>query len=186
MWYNRCTLQKGVEKREYMELIAQQVELLKNELSSLLQRRQDLIDSKSNIYAACYENQTGDNDRELIDDIATLNVRISKIYALLSNAIVKKYIDGNQIGIGTEFDMLLTNPRGRTKEETRILIAQKVTLEDMSKYLTLETEIGKAVYGRQAGEDFSYKLPNGKTMFGTITALRKTAAHDNGQVKIKS
>lgn len=169
-----------------MELIPQQVEMLKNELSSLSQRRQELIDSKSNTYAICDENQTGDSDRELIDDIATLNVRINKIYALLSSAIVKKDIDDNQIDIGTEFDMLLTNPRGRVKEETRTLIAKKVTLEDMSQYVTLETEIGKAVYGRQAGEDFSYRLPNGKTMFGTVTALRKTAAYDNEQVKIKS
>lgn len=166
-----------------MKLIPQQVEILKAELSKLRQRKQELIDSKSNTYAICHENQTGDNDRELIDSIATLNVRMNKIQRILDNAeVVEPRTDG-KIGIGTKFDMLLTTPRGRVKEETRTLIETKVTLEDMSQYLTLETDLGKAILGLQAGEEFSYTIPNGKTMFGTITAIRKENISSKGYIK---
>ena len=82
-----------------MKLIPQQVEILKAELSKLRQRKQELIDSKSNTYAICHENQTGDNDRELIDSIATLNVRMNKIQRILDNAeVVEPRTDG-KIGI---------------------------------------------------------------------------------------
>lgn len=166
-----------------MELIPQQVEMLKNELSSLSQKRQELIDSKSNRYAICNENQTGDNDREIIDSVAAINAKINKICTLLDNAIVIEDVDDSHINIGTEFDMILTTPRGSVQEETRTLIAEKVTLEDMSQYISLQTNIGKAVYGRQVGEDFSYILPSGKTMFGTIVGLRKLTEYDNGETK---
>jgi len=79
--------------------------------------------------------------------------------------------------------MLLTTPRGRVKEETRTLIETKVTLEDMSQYLTLETDLGKAILGLQAGEEFSYTIPNGKTMFGTVTAIRKENISSKGHIK---
>ena len=53
----------------------------------------------------------------------------------------------------------------------------------MSQYLTLETDLGKAILGLQAGEDFSYTIPNGKTMFGTVTAIRKENISSKGHIK---
>ena len=165
-----------------MRLIPEQYECLRTEIGIREEYRDSLIKSKTGRVAECYAGQTGDNDREIIDKISQENVIIDHLKGILERGVVVTDASDTEVGLGTEFDLLVTVRKGRVREITGVLVEETIGIEPIGEklFVSMDSPLGEAILGRAAGEDFTYQAKNGMMHAATITALKASAIEGKG------
>lgn len=170
-----------------MRLIPEQYIFLTAAIERLKNDRADLIDSKTGRVASCFTGDTTDNEVETTIAIAKENVTLGQLLDVLKSAEIITDISDEEVGIGTEFDLLVTTKRNRVREMTGVLLEEKLGIEHSTQklYFPISSKLGQAVLGRRVGEEFTYEAENGMIHAATITALRKSMGIQEDKQSIK-
>ncbi len=168
-----------------MRLIPEQIAELRGTIEHLRNTKQELIASKSGKHAECDINRSGDNDRELIDEITKINMEISRIEGALTNAELVTHITDETAEVGTSFEAMIITKRGKTKDISGTLIETRIAGEGAHTLYAIESPFGKAIQGLHSGDNFSYQTDSGVTITGMITALRKSMTIPEEKQNIK-
>lgn len=168
-------------------LLPKQAEEMKRELNELKNNQEILKNEKkclslSNACSGSLNNTSSDSiDSNLLLEFNDLSRKIELLERLLKNSVVirEEETDVNFINIGTTFSCNIDN----RKEITMTLV--EVNGDPMQGLISTDSPLGKAVYKKTVGEDFSYLAPNGKNMNGLITKIHMLNEVENEKVMIK-
>ena len=175
-----------------MKLIPVQIRELKQMVKRLEKQTDELIVSKSFKPALFGSNEESGLDRDIIDQIARNNATIMKIKMSLDSAEVVKAEDiaTDHADIGTSFKVVMNTPSGREKIVEGTLIETNIAGEGVHTLYTITSPFGQALYGKEAGDEFSYTIERtGRKMNGKVLALTNSMAEsmteEKGAVKVK-
>lgn len=155
-----------------MNLIPQQIDLLNKELQDIIEKRAILVDQKDNIVihtsGDCETNGITTEEKEKIQEY-TNRVRI--INNLLATAIIASPTSDSTIEIGSHFSAQIAFDEDDIDVLEGTLVEELVTIEPVGEFFTIKSYLGKAIIGKSLGDNFSWELPNGKTVSGKITEV---------------
>ncbi len=158
LYYHIKTMEKG-------GLVAEQIEMLQQELVS---RKKVLSRHLSERQKSGYEVLNN-------SEIDKLRSRISEISRLLTEKKLIENPNSDAINIGSKFTLLIKYSDTFSEELNATLVEEFVSHEaSMEEFISMEKEIGRAIYGKQKGETFSYLLPTGKNVTGEVLEIKKT------------
>jgi len=146
-------------------LVRSQVEMLETELEY---RRKILEVRKETRKKEGYDFMSS-------SEIDELKMRITEIGRLLTEKKIIENPNSDTIDIGSSFYLSLDYGDGDIEEMEATLVEKFVSHEASSDhFISMETEMGQAIYGKKEGESFSYLLPTGATITGEVLEIDKT------------
>lgn len=147
-------------------LVREQIEMLETELIA----RKKTIEAKKNARKkAGYEVL---KDKE----INALQERITEINHILTDKKIIENPNSDTIDIGSRCYLSLDYGDGDNETFEATLVERFVSHEASSdEFISMEKEMGQAIYGKQEGEAFSYLLPNGTKITGEVLGIIKTS-----------
>lgn len=156
-----------------ISLLPQQYDAYQEELAELNNRMQELTTEKKNIsfYKLCNgECGTFSNDSvdsSLLIELSIKANRIKEIKTILANAEILEVNanKGNTIAIGTTFSFKTD------RIQNMMLTLVEVNGNPAEGLIAVDSPIGAAVLDKTVGDEFSYTLPNGNTVNGSIIAI---------------
>lgn len=154
-------------------LLPQQYEAYQEELAELNNQMERLTKEKKNIsfYKLCNgECGTFSNDSvdsSLLIELSLKANRIKEIKAILANAEVLDVNanKGDVITIGTTFSFKTD------RIQNMMLTLVEVDGNPAQGLIAVDSPIGAAVLDKTVGDEFSYRLPNGNSVNGSIIAI---------------
>lgn len=149
-------------------LLPKQIKEYQEELEFLRQKFNDLKGESKEInlhklFNGDYRASSNDSiDSSLLMELSRISNRIHEIKEILELSDVVTEINDSVINIGTTFSF-----------KTDIFDNMTLTLvekfgDPSNGLISLDSPIGAAVYGKTVGDNFTYKLFNGKQCSGTI------------------
>lgn len=146
-------------------LVRSQVEMLETELEY---RRKILEVRKETRKKEGYDFMSS-------SEIDELKMRITEIGRLLTEKKIIENPNSDTIDIGSSFYLSLDYGDDDIEEMEATLVEKFVSHEASSDhFISMETEMGQAIYGKKEGESFSYLLPTGATITGEVLEIAKT------------
>ena len=146
-------------------LVRSQVEMLETELEY---RRKILEVRKETRKKDGYDFMSS-------SEIDQLKLRITEIGRLLTEKKIIENPNSDKIDIGSSFVLSLDYGDGDIEEMEATLVEKFVSREASSDhFVSMETEMGQAIYGREEGDNFSYLLPTGRAITGEVLEINKT------------
>lgn len=154
-------------------LLPQQVEAYEKELAELNKQMEGLTTEKKSIsfYKACNgECGTFSNDSldsSLLIELSIKANRIKEIKTILANAEILDVNanKGDTIAIGTTFSFKTD------RIQNMMLTLVEVNGNPAEGLIAIDSPIGAAVLDKTVGDEFSYTLPNGNIVNGSIIAI---------------
>lgn len=155
-----------------MNLIPQQIDLLNKELQDIIEKRAILVDQKDNIviHTSC-DGETNGITTEEKEKIQEYTNRVRIINNLLATAIIASPTSDSTIEIGSHFSAQIAFDEDDIDVLEGTLVEELVTIEPVGEFFTIKSYLGKAIIGKSLGDNFSWELPNGKTVSGKITEV---------------
>lgn len=152
-------------------LLPKQVQAYQEELETLRQRFNTLKEENQQInlhkiFNGNYKASSNDSiDSSLLMELSRIGNRIREIETILEIANVVTDIKDDVIGIGTTFSF-----KTNSIDDMTLTLVEKFG-DPLKGLISLDSPIGAAVYGKTVGDDFTYKLVNGKNCSGVITNI---------------
>ena len=163
--------EKTIENRSTnMRIVKAQMKMLQEELEKNKERLKKCQDSKQSD-----DHEFGKNNI-LGREINSLKTEINKIENLLGTSSIIKNPSSDQLTIGSEVNLLLNFGDDDIEECHAILVESFVAREAQTgNFISIQSELGKAIYGKKQGEVFSYQLPNNNlSVSGEILTIKKS------------
>lgn len=156
-----------------MKLIREQVELLIIEKQRLQEEISNTRDSIERTAAGPSLHGTYNEPHiEMAKQIAVADMRIREIENILKMAQIVDVPATGKIDIGSRVEMFIDfGDNVDFKKDnylTVTLIEEKVGRESSEKFITKESKIGKAILGKEKGDQFSYRVDDVHKMNGII------------------
>lgn len=154
-----------MEKQEFLTpekktALEQELEFLKTEKRSEILERlafaKSLGDLSENAEYHSSKEEQGKNE-----------ARISQIEFILKNAVVVEANTDGTIGIGSTVTLIKKDPKpstGQAQEVTYTIVGNEEADFSAGK-ISFESPIGKAVIGKQTGDEVSVETPKGETVY---------------------
>lgn len=155
-----------------MNLIPQQIDLLNKELQDIIEKRAILVDQKDNI--VIHTNGDGETNgitTEEKEKIQEYTNRVRVINNLLATAVITTPTSDSTIEIGSHFSAKIMFDEDDIDVLEGTLVEELITIEPVGEFFTTKSYLGKAIIGKNLGDNFSWELPNGKTVEGKITEV---------------
>lgn len=170
-----------------MRLIKEQVTLLELEKEELMK---ELKNSKVSIEKIDTQISFGRYDNSLVElkkQLIIIDTRIRKINNILEEAEVVESSSIEKINIGSNVELFIDFGEDSDYQDDNylsfILIEKKVGKESSESFITIESDIGKAIFGKRVGDKFSYQLYNGQQVNGIIMNI--SSEKENSVIKKK-
>lgn len=158
LYYHIKTMEKGGLVEGQIEMLQQELELQKKTLERHLNER------KKQGYEV-RNNQEIDKARSRISEISRLLTEKKKI----------ENPNSDTINIGSKFTLLMIYNDKSSEELNATLVEKFVSHEARSEeFISMEKEIGRAIYGKQMGDFFHYLAPTGALVTGKVLEIKKT------------
>lgn len=165
-------------------LLPQQVEAYEKELAEIEEQMNMLTKEKTNmsfykvVNGECGTFSNDSLDSSLLMELSVKANRRKEIKTILANAEVLDIAENESdvIAIGTTFSF----KTDRIQNMTFTLV--EVNGNPADGYIAVDSPIGAAVLDKKVGDDFSYVVPSGNVVNGSIIAihnLEKDAAKKN-------
>lgn len=156
-----------------MKLIREQAELLIIEKQQLQEEITNTKDSIEKTAAGPSLNGAYNEPHiEMTKQIAVADRRIREIENILRMAQIVDVPSTGKIDIGSRVEMFIDfGDNVDFKEDNYLsvtLIEEKVGKESSEKFITKESQIGKAIFGKEKGDQFSYRVNGVQRMNGII------------------
>ena len=153
-----------------MKLIEEQVRMIKEEIAKLSQDIHSLNYSKDR-QKPTYFTRPADSDYNSIIQIQQKAIRIKELMDILKRSTVIKNPNSETVEIGSKFNVFLKYGKDDADMIHVTLIENKVTIESSFNYITIHSNIGKAIWHKKIGSRFRYRDANGKRVEGLITSM---------------
>lgn len=109
------------------------------------------------------------------EEIDKSRSRISEISRLLTEKKRIENPNSDTINIGSKFTLLMIYNDKSSEELNATLVEKFVSHEARSEeFISMEKEIGRAIYGKQMGDFFHYLAPTGALVTGKVLEIKKT------------
>lgn len=150
---------------EQVQKYSEELEKLRQQLSFLtIQHKESKpLERFSGSYTADFSSDY--SDTSLLMELSRISKRINEIEVLLASYDLVTDVNSDVIKVGTTFSFRLNN----SKEMTLTLVEKFG--DPVSGLISLDSPIGASVYGKTIGDNFTYKLFNGREASGTITNI---------------
>ena len=159
-----------------MKLVAEQVKLLREKKKKLLEKKKDYLS-----YCASREKESLEgiglpfcNDYQEETKLQKAKKEYQDIHDILVNS---DYVTGrnfDQIDVGTKFTIAFDDD---DKVEAMLTESNPFVRSDLS-FVSLESDLGQAVYGKKVGDHVSYQVKaTGKTLSVTIDEIDSMKDH---------
>ena len=144
-------------------LTPQGLKELQDELDILKTEKRTEIAEKIKVARSFGDLSENSEYDEAKNDQAKLEARIAEVEAMLKNATVveEHFIDKNVINIGTKFKLLDVE----LGEVTEYQLVGSAESDPISGKLADDSPVGKAVFGKRAGETVVAETPGGELEF---------------------
>lgn len=153
-----------------MKLVEEQVRMIKEEIANLSQDIHSLNYSKER-EKPTYFTRPADSDYNSIIQIQQKAIRIKELIDILERSTVIKNPNSEVVEIGSRFNVFLKYGKDDTDMISVTLIEKKVTTESSFNYITINSNIGKAIWHKKIGSRFRFKDASGKRVEGLITSM---------------
>jgi len=158
LYYHIKTMEKGGLVEGQIEMLQQELELQKKTLERHLNERK----------RQGYEVRNN-------EEIDKSRSRISEISRLLTEKKRIENPNSDTINIGSKFTLLMIYNDKSSEELNATLVEKFVSHEARSEeFISMEKEIGRAIYGKQMGDFFHYLAPTGALVTGKVLEIKKT------------
>lgn len=163
-----------------MKLIKKQAELLKLEREKLKKEwsslKNAMAQEKEDSLGAIKQDSTFS---ELKKQVVINDARIKEINNILEDAEIVDKPSGDIIDIGSEVEIFMDFGDGDFEFITFTLIEKKVGIESSDDFITIESELGKAIYKKTTKDRFSYSNTNNDIMQGIIMSCNEDIVEKN-------
>lgn len=171
-----------------MKLIEEQVSLLNLEKEQLTKEIKDIkssienMDTCTSLYGS-YDETLGDLKKQIVAN----DIRIKKIDSVIKESQIIENPSIEKIDIGSHIELFIDfGDESDFQEENYLsftLIEKTVGQESSRDFITLESSIGKAIFGKKAGDQFNYFTYNHQEMKGIIMSIG--SIKENEKINIK-
>lgn len=173
-----------------MKLIKEQINLLELEKDQLTKKIQDIKNSIKNMdsHASLFGSHDG-TLLELKKQIVTFETRKREIENILERSEIVDYFPTEKIDIGSHIELFIDYGDNTDFQDENyleiILIEEKVGQESYSDYITTKSNIGQAIFGKKAGEKFSYLDNTSQEIKGIIMSVNSLKEKEKIAIKKK-
>lgn len=117
-------------------------------------------------------------------EINDLKIRIAEITGMLKQQNIIENPNSDMIDIGSSFSLSLDYGNGEVEELEAVLVPKFVSNEaSCEHFVSMEADLGKAIYEKGIGDNFSCLLPNGNTLCGQVLTIVKSDVLEKAPLK---
>lgn len=174
-------------KEAFMKLVEGQVELINNQVEKLKKEIAALVESKQISKAEIGINQALSHNYAIVNEISEKVNEKKDLENILKNAEIVQNPNTSSVEIGSVFTAFVQFSEDDCDVIHATLIEDTVYGERSEKYITIKSDLGKAIHHKDEGALFWYELESGEIAKGTITEIEysNTKAPEKPVVKEK-
>lgn len=164
----------NVEWEAYYEsnrpkLVREQVEMLQVELEKESIEIETLQNKLSSVEVV---NSHGNYDTlrmNMQKELSAKRAKVQNIELAFSNSSIVENEDSETIEVGSQFRVIIEDEAGEPDMMDVVLIEKKIANEPSDRFLSIESDFGKAVLHKKVGEHFCFATKDGNTIHGVTT-----------------
>ena len=141
------------------QMTREEYQSLKAELDQLKTVERVNISEKIRVARSFGDLSENSEYDEAKNDQARLEAQISRLEEQIKNVTIVEQIDTGAVAVGTKVKLLDLE----YNDETEYRISSSVTTGDQMPIITLDSPVGKAIFGKKIGDVVDVETPSKKT-----------------------